>query len=100
MWSNGILIVLLAVNVLLIWAILGGEHGLRPYRQQQVVFEQIQSRLDQVREDNIELSRKIRLLKNDDAYLEQKVRTRLHYVQSNEIMYLPRKMQVRLKDAQ
>ncbi|MFO7801314.1 MAG: septum formation initiator family protein [Desulfovermiculus sp.] len=89
MWTKVMLIILLAVNVLLVWAILFGEKGLGTYRQQQAVLEKMQAELRQVREDNVELSRKIRLLKNDKAYLEQRVRTRLHYVRSNEIMYLP-----------
>ena len=67
---------------------------MRLYSKQQAVLEEMQSRLERVRKENIELSRKIRLLKNDPAYMEQVVRTRLHYVQDNEIMYLPRKMQV------
>ena len=89
MWTRFMLIILLAVNVLLVWAISFGDRGLGTYRQQQAVLEELQAELRQVREDNVELSRKIRLLNNDRAYLEQRVRTRLHYVHSNEIMYLP-----------
>ncbi len=99
MWSKGILGVLLIVNVLLVWAIVGGRHGLHPYRQQQAALSQVQSRLEQVREDNIELSRKIRLLKKDDQYKEQTVRTRLHYVHNNEIIYLPERVQVSARTA-
>ncbi len=65
-----------------------GDRGIQPYRQQQQVLEEAESRLGQVREDNIELSRKVRLLKNNKAYLEQMIRTRLHYVQNNEVMYI------------
>jgi cell division protein FtsB len=99
MWFKGILCILLIVNVLLVWAIVGGRHGLRPYRQQQDILSQVQSRLEQVREDNIELSRKIRLLQKDDGYIKQMVRTRLHYVHTNEIMYLPEKVQPSAQNA-
>ncbi|MDZ7759708.1 MAG: septum formation initiator family protein [Desulfovermiculus sp.] len=95
-----ILITLLAVNILLIWAIFQGEQGLGIYRQQQARLEKMQARLNQVRKDNIELSRKIRLLQNDDVYVEQMIRTRLHYVQSHEVMYLPRKTQIKTSSAQ
>jgi cell division protein FtsB len=100
MWSKGILGILLMVNVLLVWAIVGGGQGLRPYRRQQAVLSQVQSRLEQVREDNIELSRKIRLLKKDEQYKEQMVRIRLHYVHNNEIMYLPERVQLSARTAQ
>ncbi|MFO7875244.1 MAG: septum formation initiator family protein [Desulfovermiculus sp.] len=88
MYFRLILILLLAVNILLAWTILWGDRGIQPYRQQQQVLEEAESRLGQVREDNIELSRKVRLLKNNKAYLEQMIRTRLHYVQNNEVMYI------------
>ncbi|WP_051564207.1 FtsB family cell division protein [Desulfovermiculus halophilus] len=93
MWSKIILATLVLVNILLIWAILGGSHGLQSYRRQKEVLGQVQSRLEQVREDNVRLSRRIRLLKKDTQYLEQMVRTRLHYVKGNEIIYLPAKKQ-------
>lgn len=88
MYFRLILILLLAVNILLAWTILWGDRGIQPYRQQQQVLEEVESRLGQVREDNIELSRKVRLLKNNKAYLEQMIRTRLHYVQNNEVIYI------------
>ncbi|MFP4285912.1 MAG: FtsB family cell division protein [Desulfovermiculus sp.] len=88
MYFRAILTLLLAVNILLVWAILWGERGIEPYRQQQQVLEEVESRLGQVREDNIELSRKVRLLKNNKTYLEHMIRTRLHYVQENEVLYI------------
>jgi len=100
MLSRIMLIILLAVNILLIWAILRGEQGLGTYREQQARLEEVQARLSQVRKDNIELSRKIRLLKNDDVYVQQMIRTRLHYVHSNEVMYLPPRAQTSSSSAQ
>lgn len=88
MYFRVILILLFAVNILLAWGILWGERGIQPYRQQQQALEEVETRLGQVREDNIELSRKVRLLKNNTAYLEQMIRTRLHYVQKNEVIYI------------
>lgn len=88
MYFRAILTLLFLVNVLLIWGIVWGERGIQPYRQQQQVLEEVESRLDQVREDNIELSRKVRLLKDNKAYLEHMIRTRLHYVQNNEVLYI------------
>lgn len=100
MFFRGMLIILLALNILLIWAIFWGQQGLHTYRQQQARLEEVQARLDQVRKDNIDLSRKIRLLKNDDVYVEQMIRTRLHYVQKNEVMYLPAKAKAKTAPGQ
>jgi cell division protein FtsB len=91
MYFRFILVLLLAVNILLAWAILGGERGIHAYRQQQQILKEVESRLSQVREDNIELSRKVRLLKTNKAYQEHMIRTRLHYVQNNEVIYINQK---------
>jgi cell division protein FtsB len=88
LWKSVILALALLINVTLVWRLLWGEqslaawHGLRATHAG--LLEELRD-LDHLRAD---LSREIRLLQTDDAYVEKMIRQRLNYVRENEILYL------------
>lgn len=83
-----ILCAFLVLNSLLLYKAVWGTNGLldhRELKQQQEAAEAECRNLDLA---NMALSREIRLLQTSDAYMEKMIRERLHYLRSNEILYL------------
>ncbi len=83
-----VLCLLVLVNCLLVYKAVWGANGLLDHaelRARQTAAEEECLRLDQT---NRTLSREIRLLQTDSAYMEKMVRERLHYLHDNEILYL------------
>lgn len=83
-----VLCLLVLVNCVLLYKAVWGENGLINhglFKQQQYAAEAECKRLDDA---NRALSREIRLLQTDTAYMEKMIRERLHYLRDNEILYL------------
>jgi cell division protein FtsB len=78
----------LLVNTALCFRLLWGEQSLAEWHTLKAtharMLEELRG-LDLLRAD---LSREIRLLQTDDAYVEKVIRQRLNYVRPNEILYL------------
>lgn len=78
----------LCLNSVLFYKAVWGDSGLlahREFKARQTAAEEECRKVDVM---NMELSREIRLLQTDDAYIERMIRERLHYLRDNEVLYL------------
>ncbi|MFW6314692.1 MAG: FtsB family cell division protein, partial [Desulfohalobiaceae bacterium] len=65
-----------------------GQQGLQDLVQRKALKKELQQELEKTQDKNMQLSQKIRLLQNDSLYLEKVVRSELHFVQDNEVLYV------------
>ena len=79
---------LLCVNLGLVLQLIWGKHGLLVYLEHRAICRDLEEQLLRVQKDNLDLSRRIRLLKTDAVYQQQTVRKELHVVGDREILYL------------
>lgn len=85
LWRMTLLVVAVLLNITLISRILMGSYNWKTLKEQQT---QLSEELDELNARRVALSREIRLLKTDPAYVEKVIRQRLNYVRKNEILYL------------
>lgn len=87
-WRLCILLGVGLANIVLFINMMWGGTGLLEYRnlKQQLVLAREQ--VAELEKKNLELSNEIRWLQSDTSYIERMIRQRLHYVSSNEILYL------------
>lgn len=78
----------LLLNLLLVWNLIWGEQGLISYKSLQQEFLLLDERIESLEQQNIALSREIRLLQTDDKYIEQMIRRRLNFIKENEVWYI------------
>lgn len=79
-----LLVVALLLNIALFSRILLGSYNWKTLKEQE---SQLSEELDELNAKRMALSREIRLLKTDPAYVEKIIRQRLNYVRKNEILY-------------
>jgi cell division protein FtsB len=79
---------LLLLNAFLVFQLVWGSNGLLRYFELKAMRGRLQTQVEQVRQENVRLSREIRLLKNSPEYIEKVIRSEMHYVQPGEIVYL------------
>ncbi len=87
-WRTSFLIVLGIINFVLFYRMLWGSGGILAYNELYKDYNLLEREIAAVDTQNLQLSRDIRLLKSDEAYIEKMIRQRLHYVRKNEILYL------------
>lgn len=83
-----VLIFLLLINIVLFIRMVWGPTGLLEYYTLKEKHQNLQSQIDTIEASNVALSNEIRLLQTDNRYVEQVVRQNLHYLKSNELLYL------------
>lgn len=84
--------VLTVTNVVLAIALLTSERGIYSYIRMSGEHGAMLKRFSDVKAENADLSREIRLIKEDRDYQEKLIRTELHFLKRNEILYIaPRK---------
>lgn len=79
---------LLGLNLFLVYSFFLGEQSLQDYQQRRELKSELQQELQKTQQENKQLSSKIRLLQSDSLYLEKVVRSELHFVQDQEILYV------------
>ncbi|MFP4070663.1 MAG: FtsB family cell division protein [Desulfovibrionales bacterium] len=79
---------LLLLNLFLGYQAIWSPTGYMSYLELRKSYEEVQRRLDTVDEENRVLSREIRTLRNDRDYLEKVIRTQMHLLKENEVLYL------------
>lgn len=84
----GFLLILLLFNVVLFARMVWGPTGLLEYYALKAQYQELQDQIGALDEKNMDLSNQIRLLQTDNRYVEQVVRQQLHYIRSNELLYL------------
>ncbi len=83
-----LIVILGIVNIVLCYRMMWGDSGLLAFLDLREQYESLTQKVAQLDVANVKLSKEIRLLKSDEAYLEKMIRKRLHYVRENEILYL------------
>lgn len=79
---------LLGLNLYMAYTFFLGQQGLQDFVQRKALKKELQQELQKTQDTNMQLSQKIRLLQNDSLYLEKVVRSELHFVQDNEVLYV------------
>lgn len=87
-WKLSLLILSILLNAALLSRIVWGSHSLYTWRVLKEKQNELSQELDSLDKRRAALSREIRLLKTDPAYVEKVIRQRLNYVRKNEILYL------------
>lgn len=87
-WKLSLLILAVLLNIALASRIIWGSHSLYTWRVLKEKQSELSEELAALDEKRAALSREIRLLKTDPAYVEKVIRQRLNYVRKNEILYL------------
>ncbi|MBG0776473.1 MAG: septum formation initiator family protein [Desulfovibrionaceae bacterium] len=79
---------IVALNVFLLYRVLLSDQGVFAYNELRQRQEELSTRLQALTERNLELSRQIRLLKDDRQYIETIIRQQMHFVKEDEILYV------------
>lgn len=87
-WRVFVLSMLGLVNIVLFARMLWGPTGLIEYHALQSQFSSMQNEIASLDRHNLALSREIRLLQSDGAYVEKMIRQNLHYMRDDEVLYL------------
>ena len=87
-WKLSMLVLAVLINFALASRIVWGSHSLYTWRVLKEKQHELSEELAALDEQRAALSREIRLLKSDPAYVEKVIRQRLNYVRKNEILYL------------
>ena len=76
------------LNMVLLFSLIWGQQGIIEYKRLYEQCKTLEERIAGIEEQNIFLSREIRLLQSDDKYVEKMIRNRLHFIRDNEIRYI------------
>ena len=87
-WKLLIVGIALMVNATLFSRLVWGPQSIIAYRELSEQQQVLEERIAGADAANAVLSRQIRLLQSDDAYVEKMIRRRLNFVRDNEILYL------------
>lgn len=87
-WRTFILLTLGVVNVVLFYRMVWSPNGILAFKDLKEQHTALVAKVAELDRNNVQLSREIRLLQSDNAYVEKMIRQRLHYVRDNEVLYL------------
>lgn len=88
LWRTSLLILAVILNCTLASRLLWGSHSLHTWHTLKERQNELAGELEELDQRRAALSREIRLLKTDPAYVEKVIRQRLNYVRKNEVLYL------------
>lgn len=86
--SSRILLLLLLVAIVLLFINLITTSGVRAYFLLKDDLLATQDVLEKLRVKEVQLSREIRALRDDDAYIREQVKKYLYYLEPNEVLYI------------
>jgi cell division protein FtsB len=87
-WKLSLLVMAVILNIALAGRLVWGSHSLYTWKMLKEKQLELSQELASLDEQRAQLSKEIRLLKTDPAYVEKVIRQRLNYVRKNEILYL------------
>lgn len=87
-WKRFFLGLLIALNLFLGYRLFFDEQGFFAYRELERKFTALQDRVRELDERNLRLSREIRLLQSDTAYIEKVAREKMQFLRDDEILYM------------
>jgi cell division protein FtsB len=89
MYGRIVLVALLIfINLFLLFRLIWSDQGVFAYLELKSRYEVLQSKIDKVDTDSLDLSQEIRRLKSDKTYQEKVVRERMNFVKKDEILYI------------
>ncbi len=88
MWRPLLLALSVALNVFLGMRLAMSEQGLPGYQELNRQKRVLEAELAALDAQNVGLTREIRLLEKNDAYIQRAIRERLHSVRPGEVIYL------------
>lgn len=83
---QGLVMLLLSVDILVLYGIFLSPQGILAYHEQSRQVEELEKKIRRLREDNHRLFRRIQGFKSDAQAQEKLVREQLGWVRSNEFM--------------
>ncbi len=83
-----VLAVSVVLNLVLLYSLIWGQQGAIAYKELRERTKNLEEKIARLDEENLTLSREIRLLQSDEKYLEKMIRKRLNFVRDNEILYI------------
>ena len=88
-WRQLLLIFLIVINAALAYKLIWSDtQGILAYKAMKEHVAVLETRVKELDEKNVMLSREIRLLQSNDKYLEKIIRKRLNFIKDNEILYI------------
>jgi cell division protein FtsB len=78
----------IVLSVVLIYNLIWGKSGAIAYTELKERSKVLEERITRIGEQNVELSREIRLLQSDAKYIEKMIRNRLNFVRNDEVLYV------------
>ncbi len=81
-------LLLVILNIYLIYQCIWAENGYLEYVKLREFKDELQGQIQRVKQENLQLSKSIRLIKNNSDYLEMVIRKEMGYVQPDEILYV------------
>lgn len=88
LWRTALIVVLAIFDLTLFSRVLWGPTGIVEYKNLKTQLADLRNAINSLDEQNLSLSREIRLLQTDDQYLEKMVRQKIHFMRDNEIVYI------------
>jgi len=79
---------LLLINLFLMFRLIWSDQGVFAYMELKSRYETLQSKIDSVDVESLDLSQEIRRLKADKSYQEKIVRERMNFVKKDEVLYI------------
>jgi cell division protein FtsB len=79
------------VGVLVIWLgfhVIFGANGMVVYQNKRSEYKKLQVEMQQVEEENKQLTKQVDELRNDPKAIEREAREQLHYTKKGELVYL------------
>lgn len=83
-----IILILGLADAVLFAKMVWGPGGMLEYRELKSKYKTLQEQITDLDSKNLALSKEIRLIQSDNAYVEKMVREKLRYLRDNEIVYL------------
>lgn len=83
-----VLTISLALNLVLVYNLIWGNSGAIAYKELRLRCDELEEKIKRIADDNLSLSKEIRLLQSDEKYIEKMIRNRLNFVRNNEILYI------------
>ena len=79
---------LIIINCVLVYSIVFSDRGVFAYLEARKRHTEVSARVEALQEECVALSREIRLLRDDDEYLERIIRRQMHFVRDGEVLYV------------
>jgi cell division protein FtsB len=79
------------VGMLVVWLgfhVIFGANGMMVYQGKRSEFKKLQTELQQVEDENQQLTKQVDRLRNDPKAIEREAREQLHYTKKGEMVYL------------